>query len=168
MQRTVILLAACAVAGCVASSGSRSTASAPPLPPEAPGADSVPRAHAEVDLTGTWATGSTAEPSAERIVLHVPCNYTPPLWILEQSGDTVRAWAMPARQAQGIATHQSVSTTPIEGRVSGMLLTMGPIGARYVVRYDPTSGHLRGTLNGAPFWAARQELVRPDHCLPVP
>jgi hypothetical protein len=39
---------------------------------------------------------------------------------------------------------------------------------RYVLRYDEESGHLRGTLNGAPFWAVRQQLVRSEGCIPVP
>lgn len=40
--------------------------------------------------------------------------------------------------------------------------------ARYLLRYDSTSDHLRGTLNGVPFWAVRQDVVRPERCIPVP
>jgi hypothetical protein len=47
-------------------------------------------------------------------------------------------------------------------------LAMSITGGRYVLRYDSTSGHLRGTLNGAPFWAVRQEIVRPEGCVPIP
>jgi hypothetical protein len=89
--------------------------------------------------------------------------------VIQQSGDTVRAWAFPASQAQGVHTTRSVpAVAPAEGRVSGVDLSMGTAGARYVLRYDSTSGHLRGTLNGAPFWAMRQVIVRTEQCLPVP
>jgi hypothetical protein len=165
MNRILILLAACAVSGCAASTIPPSTERAVR---EAPTTDSVGRGHADVDLTGTWATGSASEPAAKRITLRVQCNYTPALWVLQQSGDTVRAWTFPAHQAQGIATTQPVSTVGAVGRVSGEVLTMGMAGARYVLRYDSTSGHLRGTLNGAPFWAVRQDIVRPNNCIPVP
>jgi hypothetical protein len=45
---------------------------------------------------------------------------------------------------------------------------MGTSGARYLLHYDSTSGHLRGTLNGAPFRAVCLEIVRPQGCMPVP
>jgi hypothetical protein len=133
-----------------------------------PTADSVRGGRAGVDLTGTWATGGGDEPAEKRIVLHVECNYTPALWVIQQSGDTVRAWAMPESRAQGVASTQHSTPVAAEGRVSGADLTMGMAGARYVLRYDSTSGHLRGRLNGAPFWAVRQEIVRPGQCIPVP
>jgi hypothetical protein len=165
MPRIFALLAMCGAAGCRASAGSRSHERAEH---QLPAADSVPRGHAGVDLTGAWATGGTGEPAAQRIVLRVECNYSPPLWVIQQSGDTVRAWVIPASHAQGIATTRAVSTAAAEGRISGVQLTIGTGSARYVLRYDSTSGHLRGTLNGAPFWAVRQDIVRPEHCLPVP
>ena len=99
---------------------------------------------------------------------HPQCNYSPADWIIEQSGDTVRAWQIPESHAQGIATREAVSRVATEGWVSGVDLVMGMSGTRYVLHYDSTSGHLRGTLNGTPFWAVRQEIVRPDGCIPVP
>jgi hypothetical protein len=164
-HKIFILLAVCGAAACAVSTGSGSNKRAER---KVPTADAAQGGHADVDLTGAWATGGAGEPAAERIVLRVECNYSPALWIIQQSGDTVRAWAIPASRAQGIATSQPVSTVAAEGRVSGVELTMGIAGARYVLRYDSTSGHLRGTLNGAPFWAVRQDIVRPDNCLPVP
>jgi hypothetical protein len=80
----------------------------------------------------------------------------------------VRVWVIPASHAQGIHTTQRVSAVGATGRVSGLDLTMDAAGARYLLRYDSTSGHLRGTLNGAPFWAVRQDIVRPERCIPVP
>jgi hypothetical protein len=130
--------------------------------------DTLPLRHASVDLTGAWATGSEGEPAERQLVLRLQCNYTPRLWLIEQSGDTARLWVIPASHAQGVASPQSVSSAPTVGRVSGTDLTLGTTGARYVLRYDSTSGHLRGTLEGAPFWAVRQELVRPEGCIPVP
>ena len=164
MLRLIILLAACASA-CSASIPSHAKERAEG---HAPTADSVRRVHADVDLTGSWGTGSANEPVARRIVLRPECNYNPALWLLDQKGDTVRAWAIPASREQGVRSTRSVSTAAAEGRVSGVDLTIEMAGARYVLRYDSTSGHLRGTLNGAPFWAVRQVIVRPQECLPPP
>ena len=55
-------------------------------------ADTMPARHADVDLTGTWATGGTGEPAAKQLVLQPRCNSGPPHWIIEQRGDTVRSW----------------------------------------------------------------------------
>jgi hypothetical protein len=164
MRDSIVLIAACAATACAAP---RSHASAPvesPAPFVAP-----PRTgHADVDLTGTWATGSEGEPVARKIELHPQCNFSPAVWIIEQSGDTVRSWKMPATLAQGVASRVVVSRTPAEGWISGIDLVMGTPDARYLLHYDSTSGHLRGTLNGAPFWAVRLEIVRPQGCIPVP
>lgn len=130
--------------------------------------DSLPSRPAEVNLTGTWATGSTNEPTVARLELHPPCNVGPALWALEQRGDTLRLWRIPESHAQGIATPHPVSSAPLEGRISGVDLVIGTGATRYRLRYDSTSGHLRGTLNGAPFWAVRQDVVRPEGCIPVP
>jgi hypothetical protein len=164
MSRLIALLAACAAA-CSASSGS---------PPnqrtelQASAVDSIPRRRTDVDLTGAWASGSTNEPNVPRIVIRPECNYSPSLWVIQQSGDTVRAWAIPESRAQGIRVERPVSTVAAEGRLSGVDVTMRLGDSRYLLRYDSTSGHLRGTLNGAPFWAIRQEIVRPQGCIPVP
>lgn len=164
LQGLIILLTASALA---------CSASTPSLAKEraedpAPAADTVRRSHAEVDLTGAWATGSTGEPVVRRIVLRPECNYSPAVWLLEQRGDTLRARTIPASRAQGVHSTQTVSAAAAEGWVSGVDLTLRLNGARYVLRYDSTSGHLRGTLNGAPFWAVRQVIVRPQQCLPPP
>jgi hypothetical protein len=165
MRRTFTLLTACAAAGCAASTASPSPEGAERY---VLAADSVRRGHAAVDLSGAWATGGVGEPAAQRIVLRVQCNYSPPQWVIDQRGDTARVWAMPASYSQGVPTPQHVSTIPGEGLVSGVELTLGTAGARYVLHYDSTSGHLRGTLNGAPFWAVRLDVARPDHCVAVP
>jgi len=166
MHKLMFLVAACGAAACSASTSSPAN---DPEPRPVPAADTVVRARADVNLSGSWATGSVAEPAAQRIVLSPQCNYHPALWLIEQDGDSVRAWTIPESRDQGIATRQPVSTTvPTVGRVSGVELRMGASGARYVLRYDSTSGHLRGTLNGAPFWAVRLDVVRPEGCLPPP
>lgn len=164
MQRLIVVFGVCAAA-CSASTSSRENETAvPPVPV----ADPVPTGPAAINVTGTWATGSAGEPEAKRIVLHPQCNYSPAVWILQQDGDTVRAWAVPESWAKGTATSESVSAAPTEGRVSGVDVVIGTSGARYVLRFDSTSSHLRGTLNGAPFWAVPLEIVRPEGCLAVP
>jgi hypothetical protein len=165
MPRLLLLLATCAAAACSAFTGSRHVQRAEVAQPAV---DSIPIRPAAVDLSGAWATGSTNEPAVRRVALRLQCNYTPALWILEQRGDSVRAWAIPESRAQGVRAPEPVSPAAAEGRISGVNLTMRIGDTRYVLRYDSTSGHLRGTLNGAPFWAIRQDLVRPDGCIPVP
>jgi hypothetical protein len=49
-----------------------------------------------------------------------------------------------------------------------MDLTLEMPGTRYALHYDSTSGHLRGTLNRAPFWAVRENIVHPADCIPPP
>jgi hypothetical protein len=165
MRRLIIVLAVCAAAACSTSARSRNNERAKlPVPISAP----VPTAPAAIDVTGTWATGSAGEPEAKRIVLRPQCNYGPAVWILEQYGDTVHAWVMPESWAKGVPTPRAVSSTPSVGRVSGVDVVIGTSDARYVLRFDSTSGHLRGTLNGAPFWAVRLEIVRPEGCIAVP
>jgi hypothetical protein len=158
------LVAACCAAACSLGTRSRATEHAP----YEPTATSIRSKHADVDLTGAWATGSTAEPAARQIAIHPECNHTPALWVIQQRGDSVRAWAIPESYAKGTRTVEPVVTAAAEGRVSGVKLSMGMAGARYLLRYDSTSGHLRGTLNGAPFWAVRQEVVRPGGCIAIP
>ena len=165
MPRLILLLATCAAAACSASTGARANEGAELQPPAVP---SVPRRHADVDLSGAWASGSTGEPNARRIVIRPPCNYGPALWVIQQSGDTVRAWAIPESHAQGVRAPDPVAPVAAVGRVSGVDLTMSLGSARYVLRYDSTSGHLRGTLNGAPFWAIREEIVHPEGCIAIP
>jgi hypothetical protein len=123
----------------------------------------------EVDLTGRWATGSMGEPSLAKIVLQPPCRITPAAWILQQRGDTIQAWSFPESYAQGISRGPSgPATEPSRGRISGLNVVISDAASRYVLHYDTSSGHLRGTKNGAPFWAVRQEIVRVQDCPPVP
>ena len=165
MQRLNIVLVACVAAACSTSTRSRENERAElPVPIATP----LQTAPAAINLTGTWATCGMGEPEAKRIVLHPQCNYSPAVWILQQDGDTVRAWTIPESWAKGTPTPQPVSAAPAEGRVSGVDLIIGTSGARYVLRFDSSSGHLRGTLNGAPFWAVPLDIVRPQGCLPVP
>lgn len=121
-----------------------------------------------VDLTGPWIHGATNEPAVPRVTLELQCNYTPSIWLIEQRGDTVRSWTNPASRAQGIATPPPPRPVFAEGRIAGTDVTMRSADSRYVLRYDRASGHLRGTLNGAPFWAVRQEIVQARDCIPVP
>lgn len=135
---------------------------------EAPMEDAPAVTHGELDLSGPWATGSEGEPTARRLVVRPPCNYSPSLFLLEQRSDTVLAWSIPESWAQGVPSPHVQSSMPMEGRVTGVNVTLGVPGRRYVLRYDSTSGHLRGTLNGAPFWAVPQDIIRPTGCIPPP
>lgn len=165
MQGLIILLAACVTAACSASTGSPAS-KAEERPVRA--ADPVRRGHADVDLTGAWTTGRGDEPAARQVVLQPQCNYSPGFWAIEQSGDTVRAWNFPARESKGTPSTEVVSKVPAVGWVSGVDLVLPTAGARYLLRYDSTTGHLRGTLNGEPIWAVRLEIVTPTACLAVP
>jgi hypothetical protein len=166
MPRVIIATAACVAAACSASTPSRPVERAE-LP--TPTIDSVWLGHADVDLTGSWATGSGGEPAVSRIVLHPECNYSPATWVIQQSGDTVRAWAFRESYSKGTASTETVArVAAAEGHVSGMHLVMSTGHERYALHYDSTSGHLRGTLNGAPFWAVRQDIVRTKECPAVP
>ena len=165
MQRLIMSLALCAATACSASTRLPAPQRSAPAEPTA----ASPRTgHASINVNGLWGTGSVGEPTAKQIVLHPQCNYSPSVWILEQNGDSVRAWMMPESWAKGTATTEAVSTAATEGGVSGADLTIGTSDARYLLHYDSTSGHLRGTFNGAPFWAVRLEIVRPERCIPVP
>lgn len=165
MKRVAIIIALCAAGACI---GSRLSPSPARTPNAAPVVDTARRVQAAVNLTGSWATGTGLEPAARQVVMQPQCNYSPAMWILEQSGDTVRAWMIAESYAKGVAEPRSASRAATEGRVSGLDLTLGSGGSRYLLHYDSTSGHLRGTLNGAPFWAIRLEVVQPQGCIPVP
>ena len=131
--------------------------------------DVVFAAQPGVDLSDAWATGTTGEPAAKRIVFKEECNYTPSRWVTQQNGDTVRAWQFPEHHAQGIASPAPLmSNAPAQGRLRGVDLVMTRGDDRYVLHYDTTSGHLRGTFNGAPFWAVPLDIVRREDCIAVP
>lgn len=166
MRRTLVLLLAFTVAAaCSATPAARATERADVV---APVVDSLRARAPEVDVTGTWATGSANEPAVPRLELHPQCNYGPALWALEQRGDSLRLWVLPESWTQGVPSAHQVSSAPLTGRISGVDLVLGTSATRYRLRYDSTSGHLRGTLNGAPFWAVRQDIVRPEGCIPPP
>ena len=166
MQRPITLLVLCAAVACGASAHSRAKVQAAAAP--APTVAQPRTGHADVNLTGAWATGSANEPDAKQIVLHPQCNYSPALWVIQQDGDTVRAWQIPESYEKGVASTEAVSNVPAEGWVSGIDVTIASSAAHYRLHYDSTSAHLRGTLNGAPFWAVRLEVVRDERCIPVP
>ena len=165
ISRLIFFLAPLGLIACGVSTQSRTT-NRPEGQPRV--ADSVSSAHADVNLAGFWATGSASEPEARRLELRLQCNYTPPLWLLEQSGDTVSASLLPESRAQGVRSREPPARVAATGELSGVHLTLEMSGARYVLHYDSTSGHLRGTLNGAPFWAVRQDLIHPTGCIPPP
>ena len=123
-----------------------------------------------MDLTGGWATGSVNEPPAGAVVLHPACTYHPPVWIIEQSGNVLRTWAFPATYDQGIARRDDgmARVSPSLGTISGADVVIADGDTRWALRYDSLTGHLRGTRNGQPFWAARQVAVRVGACPGVP
>jgi hypothetical protein len=122
------------------------------------------------DLSGDWATGSAYEPPSGPVVLHPSCANNPAVWIIQQEGNTLKAWALPASFNQGIKREgpgpERIAASP--GTMSGADVLIAEEGVRYVLRYDAESGHLRGTRNGVPFWAARQVIARGEICLGIP
>ena len=165
MRRLIIFLATCSAAACSASARSHPSERVELQSPER---DSVTSRPADVDVSGPWATGSTGEPAVSRLVIRAECNYSPALWVLEQRGDTVRAWAIAESRGQGVPSPVPSSLAVAEGRISGADVTMRAGTSRYLLHYDSTTGHLRGTLDGAPIWAVRQDIVRPEACVAIP
>lgn len=166
MSRSAILLAAYLAGACSASAGSRSlerteirttTTSVTLLP-------------AGVDLTGSWATGTGPGPAVARVTLHPSCTYNPPAWIIRQTGNLLEAWAFPESYNQGIVVRGPgrARIAAARGTISGLDVAIDDGGTRYALRYDETSGQLRGTRSGEPFWAVRQEVVRTHACPGVP
>ena len=163
LRELCLTLAACAACAAPA----RSSAGSPPIDVTAT-PEPVRGGHAAVDLSGTWITGSEGEPAAARISLHPQCNSNPGYWLLEQSGDTLRAWTIAESESKGTPSGSPTSSVPASGWVSGTDAVIGLPDSRYVLRYDSASGHLRGTLNGAPFWAVRVDIIRREGGIPVP
>jgi hypothetical protein len=153
--------------GLACASTTTRTAPAPAPPSNVAKVDLLPPA---VDLSGGWATGSGNEPPPGPVVQHPTCAYNPAVWIIEQTGNTLKAWLMPASFNQGIARRGpgpgKVVGSP--GTISGADVVIDDGQDRFVLRYDHESGHLRGTRNGAPFWAARQTIVRAGECPGIP
>ena len=120
------------------------------------------------DLSGGWATGSEGEPPAGPVTLRPGCAHNPAVWIIQQQGNALQTWAFPQSFNQGIARADPVQRTPaIPGTISGDSVSIRDGDVRVVLRYDAQSGHLRGTRDGVPFWAARQVIVR-DLCPGIP
>ena len=122
---------------------------------------------APFDLSDSWLTGDEGnEPAPTEIVLHTDCANHPAAWVLRQEGDRLEAWDFAASFDQGIVRAQPVARiAPDLGRVVGVDVT---IGDGHRLRFDPESGHLRGTRDGRPFWAVRQRVVRPGQCPGIP
>jgi len=122
------------------------------------------------DLSGGWATGSANEPPPGPVVQHPSCATNPAVWIIQQSGNTLKAWAIPESFNQGIMraepSPRRVAGSP--GTISGVDVLIDDGESRFVLRYDAESGHLRGTRNGVAFWAARQNIVRGEACPGIP
>ena len=122
------------------------------------------------DLSGGWSTGSANEPPPGPVVQHASCAHNPAVWIIQQSGNTLKAWAFPESFNQGIKRAE-----PGQQRVAGSLGTISGVDVlivdgetRFVLRYDAETGHLRGTRNGVAFWAARQNIVGREQCPGIP
>lgn len=123
-----------------------------------------------VDLSGSWTTGSANEPPAGAVEQHPSCHHNPAVWLIEQTGNSLKAWLFPESFNQGIAQRgpgpARVAASP--GTISGDNVVIDDGDYRLVLRYDAPSGHLRGTRNGVPFWAARLRIVRTEACPGVP
>ena len=130
--------------------------------------DAVPRAD-PADLSGRWVTGDANEPQVRNIQFQKDCRYTPAAWLLDQREDSVFAWQAREQYARGVAEPPQPMPAMATGRLRGHNLVLSDGTNRWVLVYDELSGHLRGTLNGHPFWAMRQILLEPrERCIPVP
>src|SRR5687767_2931463 len=102
------------------------------------------------DLSGGWATGSVNEPPPGPVVQHPSCANNPAVWIIQQTGNTLKAWAFPESFNQGIKRAEPgperVPGSP--GTISGNDVLIADGESRFVLRYDAESEHLRGTRNG--------------------
>lgn len=162
-----VLLAACVTGACTGSAGPRAPEQAAP---QTPAIQPLVLLAPEVDLSGTWATGSGPEPASPRITLHPDCTHHPAAWVIKQSNNTIQAWAFTESYDQGIAVRgpgpARVMGSP--GTISGLDVSIDDGETRYALRFDKETGHLRGTRNGATFWAVRQVVVRSGACPGVP
>ena len=140
------------------------------VPPGISDSASVQLLAPATDLSGGWATGIADEPPPGPVVHHRSCAHNPAVWIIQQSGNTLKAWAFPESFDQGIKRAdpgpQRVVGSP--GTISGVDVLIVDGESRFVLRYDAASGHLRGTRDGVAFWAARQSIVRAEACPGIP
>lgn len=161
----VAMLATGILVGCVpANSGS---ASVVPAPHDSVKVELWPPA---ADLSGAWATGSGGEPPAGPVMTYPSCAYNPAVWIIQQTGNTLKAWLIPESFNQGIARAEPGPEKVVgaPGTISGTVVRIVDGEVRLLLRYDRESGHLVGTRDGAPFWAARQKIVRTEACPGIP
>ena len=88
--------------------------------------------------------------------------------MISQRGDSIQAWSFPASMDQGATPKEPPKVNrPATGRISGVEVKIDDPASHYRLRYDAESHHLRGTLNGTPFWAVRVVVNRPA-CPAVP
>lgn len=121
------------------------------------------------DLSGAWMKGTGEEPSVAVVRLQVACTYHPPAWVIQQQGSRLEVWDFPASTDQGVASPVPlVARAGSRGSIYGAQVLIQDGENWYDLRYDEHTGHLRGTSNGQPFWAVRQEVMRPDPCPAVP
>jgi hypothetical protein len=138
----------------------------PVVPETAP--EQTPPKPPAVDLSGGWATGDANEPPNGPVRQQPSCAYNPAVWIIQQTGNALRAWAFPESYNQGIARREPLARiSPDSGTISGNDVRIAGDGSHIVARYDSVSGHLRGTRNDRPFWAARQIIIR-EACPGIP
>jgi hypothetical protein len=148
-------------------SGCRPARPAAPAPAVADSA-LAPLALPATNLSGGWATGSDNEPPPGPVRENPTCAVNPAVWIIQQDGNALKTWEFPRSYNQGIARKDPVVRMPaIPGVISGADVRIVSDDVRLILRYDAESGHLRGTRNGAPFWAARQIVVR-ESCPGIP
>lgn len=127
-------------------------------------------------LDGNWTFGAgTPEPAERTVVIPHPCWEPSVTMFVQQRGADVLAeisWnSTPRRSSPSHVLEGEHLTGKLEGDhlvLTGehRRTTMGPRGpelpgdaethlpVRYDLRYQPKSGHLVGTRNGQPFWAA--------------
>src|SRR5688500_378882 len=78
---------------------------APPASPVRPGSPdtaTVELLAPVTDLSGGWAIGSGNEPPPGPVVLHPSCALNPAVWIIQQTGNTLKAYSFPESFNQGI------------------------------------------------------------------
>ncbi len=163
VKRFFALFAVCTVVAC-------SRPATPVAVQPAPAPEEIVPLPAGTDLSGTWATGIGTPPALPVITLHPECTHHPAAWLIKQTGNTIESWMFPESYDQGIAVKgpgvSRIVASP--GVISGMDVTIDDDSYRYRLRYDPESQQLRGTRDGAPFWAVRQKVVRTSLCPGVP
>jgi hypothetical protein len=133
-------------------------------PSPAPTATAGTPAPTAADLTGRWLVGTAGEPPAGPVA---QCQAST-VWNLVQTGEAVKG-DVDYCAGPCLADTEGTTGTNRAGRVvlSGTYRGGGsPEPVAYDLTFDAASGHLRGTRNGAPFWAAPYRQLT-DGCGPV-